>query len=219
LIILNGVQNNQQRIGIFGGSFDPVHVGHLRMAEVAREAVRLDSVIFVPAQVSPFKTDRKVTPGELRLEMLRLATADNPAFSVSDAELRRPGPSFTVDTLRELAAETPDAERFFLTGTDTVRDLPKWRDPEIVLGLAQFVVATRPGVNQAEVLAALPDAWESRILFVEMPGLDISSSYLRTELAAGRSARYLLPDAVRKFIAANGLYWGEKSEVRSQKSE
>lgn len=194
------------RIGIFGGSFDPVHIGHLRMAEVAREAANLDRIIFVPAQVSPFKTDRKVTPGELRLEMLRLAIADNPAFAVSDAELQRPGPSFTVDTLRTLKAESPDADFFFLTGTDTIRDLPKWRDPEIALSLATFLVATRPGVAPSDVLAALPDAWESRILFVEMPGLDISSSYLRAALAAGRSTRYLLTDAVRDFVAAHGFY-------------
>ena len=194
------------RIGIFGGSFDPVHVGHLRMAEMAREAVQLDKVIFVPTQVSPFKVNRQVTPGEMRFEMLRRATHDNPAFAVSDTELRRPGPSFTVDTLRELAAETPDAERFFLTGTDAVRDLPKWRDPEIVLSLARFVVVTRPGVNKADVLDALPDSWEARILFVEMPGLDISSSQLRTTLAAGRSARYLLLKAVEEFIVERGLY-------------
>lgn len=194
------------RIGIFGGSFDPVHIGHLRMAEAAREAIGLDCVVFVPAQVSPFKTHRRVTPGELRLEMLRLATGDNPAFSVSDTELQRPGPSFTVDTLRELASDAPEAALFFLTGMDTVRDLPRWRDPEIVLSLARFVVMTRPGVYQADVLEALPDAWESRILFVEMPGLDISSSYLRAELAAGRSARYLLTDATLAFIAQHGLY-------------
>jgi len=194
------------RLGVFGGSFDPVHYGHLRMAEVAREEIGLDRLLFLPAQVSPFKTGREAAPAALRLEMLHLAVADNPAFAVSDAEVRRPGPSYTVDTLRLLADEYPDAKRFFLTGTDAVRDLPQWREPEEVITLAQFVVMTRPGVAPADVLRALPDAWEARITFIDMPGLDISSSYLRERLGQGRSVRYLLPRSVEEFIGAHHLY-------------
>ena len=194
------------RLGVFGGSFDPVHIGHLRMAEVAREAAALDTVLFIPTQVSPFKTGRTVTPAEHRLKMLRLAIAGNSAFAVSDTEVHRPGPSYTVDTLRELAAIYPDAERFFLTGTDAVRDLPKWREPETVLSLAHFLVMTRPGVDKGEVLAVLPDAWETHLSFVTMPGLDIASSSVRDALAAGNSVRYLLPDAVMQYIRDNKLY-------------
>jgi nicotinate-nucleotide adenylyltransferase len=194
------------RLGVFGGSFDPIHYGHLRMAEVAREEVGLDRLLFIPTQVSPFKTGREVAPAALRLEMLRLAVTGNPAFAVSDAEVRRPGPSYTVDTLRALADEYPDAERFFLTGTDAVRDLPQWRAPEEVITLARFVVMTRPGVASAEVLRALPDAWEARITFIDMPGLDISSSYLRERLGQARSVRYLLPRAVEEFIDKHHLY-------------
>jgi nicotinate-nucleotide adenylyltransferase len=160
----------------------------------------------VPALVSPFKTGREVTPAALRLDMLRLGVADNPAFAVSDAEVRRPGPSYTVDTLRALAAEYPDAQRFFLTGTDAVRDLPKWRAPEEIIALARFVVMARPGVAPAEVLSALPDVWEPRITFIDMPGLDISSSYLRERIRDGRSVRYLLPRVVEEFITAQHLY-------------
>jgi nicotinate-nucleotide adenylyltransferase len=166
----------------------------------------MDRILFVPTQVSPFKTGREVTPAALRLDMLRLALADNPAFAVSDAEVRRSGPSYTIDTLRALASEYPDAERFFLTGTDAVRDLPKWRVPEEVIALARFVVMTRPGVAPPEVLSALPDEWESRFTFIDMPGLDISSSYLRECIRDGCSVRYLLPRAVEEFIAAHHLY-------------
>ncbi len=194
------------RLGIFGGSFDPVHIGHLRLAEEAREQARLDRVLFIPTQVSPFKEGRTQIPGELRLAMLRLATEDNPAFQVSDTEIHRPGPSYTVDTLRELEREHPDAERFFITGTDALRDLPKWRQPEEVVRLTRFLVSVRPGVKKAEVLAALPDVWEERVTFIEMPELDISSTYLRERLKVGSSVRYLLPCAVEEYILTHRLY-------------
>jgi nicotinate-nucleotide adenylyltransferase len=193
-------------LGVFGGSFDPVHFGHLRMAEEARIQAGLDRVLFVPTQVSPFKVGRTVTPGEQRLEMLHIALADNPAFAASDVELTRPGPSYTVDTLRLLKEQYPTAELFFLTGTDAVRDLPKWRQPEEILSLARFLVAARPGVDKADVLHALPDLWEARIAFIEMPELDISSTYLRERLRDGRSVRYLLPRAVEEYIVSRGLY-------------
>ena len=176
------------------------------MAEVCRENLELDRVLFVPNQVSPFKTGKTITPNNLRLQMLRRATENNPAFFISTAEIDRPGPSYTVDTLRILKAEHSGAELFFLTGADAVRSLPAWRDPEAMLDLAHFVGMTRPGVTQADVLAALPDAWECRILFMEMPGLDISSTDLRSRAKAGRSLRYLTPPAVAAFIAEHSLY-------------
>lgn len=177
--------------------------------------IGLDRVLFVPNFVSPFKVGRAVTPGPLRREMLARAIADNEAFVLDDRELARPGPSYTVDTLGELKAENPDAELLFLTGTDAVRDLPKWSRPERVLELAQFVAVTRPGVNRAEVLGALPDEWEARISFLEVPQLDISSSYLRARILEGGSIRYLVPRAVEQFIAAHGLYRTEGPEVKA----
>lgn len=138
--------------------------------------------------------------------MLHIAVEDNPAFAVSDVEVARPGPSYTVETLRLLREQHPAAELLFLTGTDAVRDLPKWREPEEILSLARFLVAARPGVDRAEVLHALPDTWEERISFIEMQELDISSTYLRERIREGQSVRYLLPRAVEQFIAAHGLY-------------
>ena len=194
------------KIGVFGGTFDPIHYGHLRMAEFAREAAHLDRVLFVPNYVSPFKTGGKVTPGEMRAEMLRRATNANPHFSVASLEIDQPGPSYTVDTLRTLRRENPAAELFFLIGADALRGLPGWREPEVLLDLAHFIAVTRPGTSQADVLATLPDAWERRILFMEMPGLDISSTDLRNRAQSGRSLRYLTPPDVAAFIAERGLY-------------
>lgn len=194
------------RLGVFGGTFDPIHFGHLRMAEEAREQFALDRVLFVPNYVSPFKLDRTVTPGPLRVEMIRRATEDNPSFAVDSREIERMGPSYTVETLRELAAENPDSDLFFLTGTDAVRSLPDWRAPEELLALARFIAAARPGVQKQEVLAVLPDAWEKRILFLPMPELDISSTDLRLRVGEGRSLRYLTPCAVEEFVREHRLY-------------
>ena len=194
------------RLGVFGGTFDPIHFGHLRMAEEARERFALDSVVFVPNFVSPFKLDRVVTPGPLRVEMIRRAIADNPHFRVDNRETERTGPSYTVETLRDLKAENPEADLFFLTGTDAIKGLPGWKAPEELLDLTRFIAAARPGVQKAEVLAALPDAWEERILFLPMPELDISSTDLRGRIHEGRSLRYLTPRAVEDFVREHRLY-------------
>lgn len=194
------------RLGIFGGSFDPIHYGHLRLAEEAREALALDRVLFVPNQVSPFKTGNGVTDGRIRAEMVQQAIADQPAFALWDGELEREGPSYTVETLRTLAAQHPDAERFFLTGTDAVRDLPKWREPETILRLAVFVAATRPGVSPDAVRDALPEAWRERVRFLPLTPLEISSTDIRNRVAHGRSIRYLTPPPVVAAIAARRLY-------------
>ena len=203
------------KIGIFGGSFDPVHFGHLRLAEEARERLDLERVLFVPNHISPFKLSREVTPGEIRAEMLRLAVADNPYFVVDDREIRRPGPSFTVNTLRELQRENPNAEMYFLTGTDAVKGLPGWNEPEALLELAYFVAAARPGVRDRDVLDALPDAWERRVLFLPMPELDISATDIRLRTREGRSVRYLTPPAVEQFVRERGLYAPGSTDIRA----
>ena len=176
------------------------------MAEEAREQLGLDTVLFVPNRVSPFKDGAQVTPPEARVEMVWLAVADNPAFAVSTVEIGRPGPSYTVDTVRTLKAQYPDGDLFFLTGTDAVRDLPQWHEPEALLRAAQFVAATRPGADKSAVLAALPAAWAERVTFIEMPGLDISATDLRARVRAGRSIRYLVPRVVEEYIRVQGLY-------------
>lgn len=197
------------RLGVFGGSFDPIHLGHLRLAEEAREGFALDRVLFVPTWVSPFKTGHVTTPPEHRLEMVRLATAHNAAFAYSAIECIREGTSYTVDTLRTLQAENPSAELWFLTGTDAIADLPRWREPEEVLRLTRFAVATRAGTTVEEAqakLSHLPGAWQDRISFFPMTNIDISSTDIRSRLATGRSVRYLLPPDVEQYIAAQGLY-------------
>ncbi|MBC8102350.1 MAG: nicotinate-nucleotide adenylyltransferase [Cytophagales bacterium] len=194
------------RLGVFGGTFDPIHNGHLRMAEEARERFALDKVLLVPNAVSPFKTDRNVTPGQLRAEMIRRAIADNSFFALDTREIERPAPSYTVETLRALKAEHPHADLFFLTGTDAVRGLPGWHAPQELLALAQFIAAARPGVQERDVLAALPSTWEARVLFLPMPELDISSTDLRARARDGRSLRYLTPHVVEGFVREQGLY-------------
>ncbi|MBB6052326.1 nicotinate-nucleotide adenylyltransferase [Armatimonas rosea] len=195
-----------RKIGIFGGTFDPVHYGHLRIAEEARERFGLAHVLFVPNQVSPFKIGDTTTPASLRVALVRCAIESNPHFSLWAGELEREGPSFTVETLRRLAQEFPADSLYFLTGTDAVRDIGKWREPEACVALAQFVAFYRPGVTESEARVGVPDLIEPKILFAEMNGLDISSTEIRERVAAGRSIRYLVPDPVVALIEQQGLY-------------
>ena len=195
-----------KRLGVFGGSFDPVHCGHLRLAEEMREALGLDRVLFVPAQVSPFKTGRTTTPAALRARMVQEAIADNPHFGLWAGELDRPGPSFTVDTLRQLASEFPGVDLWFLTGADTLRDLPQWREPETILRLAFLAVGERPGSDADAALDSLPEHWKARIRRVPLLPLDIASTDLRSRVASGRSIRYLVPPSVAEIIGSERLY-------------
>lgn len=207
------------RIGLFGGSFDPVHVGHLVLAEQAREQLALDRVLWVPAARNPHKARAAVAPGEERLAMLRLACEGQPAFLPSAIELERemastapgrgPGPSYTVDTLEALHAAAPEAELYLLLGTDALVGLPSWRSPERVLELARPAVMGRPG--RAPELAALERALpglSERLRRIEAPSLEISATDLRRRAAEGRSLRYLVRDAVAAHIAERGLYAG-----------
>lgn len=195
-----------QKLGVFGGTFDPIHYGHLRIAEEARDRFGLAHVLFVPNQVSPFKIGDTTTSAALRLELVKCAVEGNPHFSVWAGELEREGPSYTVETLRRLAQEFPDNALYFLTGTDAVRDIGKWREPEACVALAQFVAFYRPGVTETEARVGVPDHLEPKILFAEMNGLDISSTEIRERVAQGHSIRYLVPDAVIAQIEEKGLY-------------
>jgi nicotinate-nucleotide adenylyltransferase len=185
------------RLGILGGTFDPIHLGHLRAAESAREALALESVAFVPAHVPPHRAQTAASARD-RFAMVALATAGNPRFGVSDVELERAGPSYTVDTLRELRAKTPGAELVLIVGGDTFPEMGTWRDHETVFSLATVAVVGRPGA------AALPDG--SRAVTVEGVGLPISSSEIRCRVAQRRSIRYLVADAVAEYIEKRGLY-------------
>jgi nicotinate-nucleotide adenylyltransferase len=199
------------RIGVFGGTFDPVHLGHLVLAENCREQGRLDQVWFIPAPAPPHKLDRPVTSFERRVEMLQLALAGNPAFQINEVEKDRSGPSYTVDTLAELHHRHPGNEFFLLIGSDTLADLPAWREPARILEMAGLLIWLRPmhpPLSAEELRAALglPSDAPVKMQVVEGPLIDISSSDLRRRAAAGRTLRYLVPRAVEVYIQAHRLY-------------
>lgn len=199
------------RVGVFGGTFDPVHFGHLILAEQAREQGRLDEVWFVPAARPPHKSERELTRFEQRAEMLALAVAGHAAFRVLDLEKDRPGPSYTVDTLAELRRREPNADLWLLIGSDTLADLGTWHQKRRLPELAGLLVMARPGnpVLPAErvrsELGLLP-ADALRMETVDVPQVDISSRDLRRRTAAGRSIRYFLPRAVEMYVREKHLY-------------
>jgi nicotinate-nucleotide adenylyltransferase len=205
------------RLGIFGGSFDPVHYGHLLLAEHCREQCRLAAVWFVPAAVPPHKQDWNLSAAADRIEMLKLALGGNEKFAVWTGEIDRGGVSYTVDTLEQLQQEDPQRELFFLMGADSLADLPTWRQPKRICELATPVVVRRagsPAVDDA-VLAQLMSAERLAIARenrVEMPIIDLSASEIRRRVAEGQSIRYRAPRAVEKYIEASGLYRTRKGE-------
>jgi nicotinate-nucleotide adenylyltransferase len=190
-----------ERIGLMGGTFDPIHHGHLFAAEEVRYAFSLDKVVFVPAGSPWQKRGTAVTAAELRYEMTKIATADEPAFDVSRIEIDRTGPTYTVDTLREFRSCAPGAELFFITGSDAILQILTWKDADAALQLATFVAVSRP-THDLSAVKNLP----GRIEMLEIPALTISSTDIRRRIAEGRPVRYLLPDAVASFIDEHGLY-------------
>ena len=185
-------------IGLFGGSFDPVHHGHLIVGTVAAEKLRLDSLRFVPAREQPFKVGRHRTSAEHRAAMLSLAVAGMPGFSVERSELQRPGPSYTVDTLRHLREREPGAEFVLLLGADAAADLPAWREAGRLTDLARIAVFARPGTPVAD------SPWISTV--IEVPAIDISATEVRRRVHQGRSIRYWVPDPVAEYITTHRLY-------------
>jgi nicotinate-nucleotide adenylyltransferase len=204
------------RLGVLGGTFDPVHLGHLAIAEEARDALGLERVLFVPAGQPWQKADRAIGAAADRVAMVELAIAGNPAFECSRLEVERPGPTYSVDTLAELAAAERIAGRerdlWFILSTEALRGLPTWREPDRLLGLCRLAVAPRPGLDaqgdpiDAEWLRRHLPGREDRVHLLEGPHLDISSSVIRARIAAGRSIRYLVPDAVAAYIGDHDLY-------------
>ncbi len=194
------------RLGVLGGTFDPVHLGHLILGEAARQELALDRVVFVPAGQPWRKGGREISPGADRLQMLRLATAGNPAFEVSILEIDRPGPSYTEVTLEALQDENPGAELFFILGGDALTDFPHWHDPQRIAELATLAVAERGDealAGEAEV--GLPGV-HARLCHLRMPRVDINATAIRENGREGRSIRYLVPDAVAAYIEERGLY-------------
>jgi nicotinate-nucleotide adenylyltransferase len=197
------------RLGLYGGSFDPVHFGHLLLAEQCREQCGLDAVRFLPAGWPPHKASDGLTDGEARAEMLEFAVAGMPQFSVDRRELDRPGKSYTVDTLEAFHAEDPTRELFFLIGGDSLDELTTWRNPERIAQLATIVAVNRgdrPLPDEAALKERLGPVVAPRVRFVTMPGLDVSATDIRERVRDGRSIRFLTPRAVEQYIAQHGLY-------------
>lgn len=196
------------RLGVMGGTFDPIHNGHLVAAEQAAHDLELDVVVFVPAGSPAFKQDRHVSTAEDRLAMTLLATADNPRFLVSRVEVDRPGVTYTVDTLELLRRHYPtNVELYFITGADAIADILRWRDADRIASLAHLVGATRPGYDLERARANLASsALEFQVHYLEVPALAISSSDLRARVSQGQSLRYLTKDAVCGYIKKKDLY-------------
>ena len=194
------------RLGIFGGAFDPVHNGHLLLAEQCREQCQLDEVWFVPTNIPPHKAAGSLSPDADRVEMLKLATAGRPEFVVSEIELKREEVSWTVDTLRLLHDERPDDELFFLIGADSLRDFPTWKEPKAIAHLASDVAVNRGETSLDELTVGLKPELTAIVRHVTMPGISISSTDLRSRVSAGKSIRYQFPRAVEEFIIQRKLF-------------
>jgi len=196
------------RIGILGGSFNPPHLGHLVCASEAAAQLDLDRVLLTPVAAPPHKRAEHDPGPEQRLALCRLAVDGDERLGICDLEVRRGGPSYTVDTLRELHERSPEDHLTFIVGGDIALGLPAWREPEAVLGLARLAVAERSGAGRGDVVQRLAEAFPEAPapLFFDMPRMDISSSQIRRRVAQGRPIRYLVPDPVAEQIARERLY-------------
>ena len=208
LPVLGEDPDRTYRLGIMGGTFDPIHNGHLVTAEQSRTELGLDLVVFMPAGSPAYKQDRRVSSAEDRYAMTLLATADNPSFRASRYEIEREGVTYTVDTLSGLRELYPDnVELYFITGADAIIDIVKWRNADRIAELATMVGATRPGYDLDVATDAIAESGiDFDVIYLEVPALAISSSYLRGRAAAGQSLRYLTPDHVVDYISGHGLY-------------
>lgn len=190
------------RIGIMGGTFDPVHHGHLVAASEVQDVFNLDEVIFIPTATQPFKQGKKVTDAEHRYLMTNIATAANPRFSVSRLEIDRGGITYTIDTLKQMKELYPQAELFFITGADSLREIISWKDSAELFELATFVGVTRPG-HKLE----LPGLPPGRVFLLEVPAMAISSTDIRQRVSRGAPIWYLVPDGVVQYIGKYRLYF------------
>lgn len=198
-----------ERVGIFGGTFDPVHLGHLLLAERCREECGLDQVWFLPAGIPPHKLAQTIAPGAARAEMLELSIAGNRAFRVDRRELKRRDPCFTVETLAELKSEDSSRELFFLMGADSLADFSEWRAPQRILELAHVVAVNRggqPAPGLEPLRARFGTTVDQRIEIVTMPAIDLASREIRERVREGRSIRYMVPRAVECYIESHQLY-------------
>jgi nicotinate-nucleotide adenylyltransferase len=193
------------RIGVIGGTFDPPHLGHLALAQTAREQLELDEVLFMPANRNPLKTRKVQTPSKQRLEMVQRMIADKEGLAVSDLEITRGGPSFTVDTITELKMANP-ADYWFLLGADAMKGLPDWKQPERLLKLCRLGVAVRPPTTESDVIMRLPADIRERVDIIKMKPIDVSATEVRDRVSKGQSVAHWVPPEVLQYIRENKLY-------------
>lgn len=196
----------RRQLGLIGGTFDPVHIGHLVIAERACQQLGLEGVVFVPAGRPPHKDDRRHSDPSHRFEMTRLAIQGNPRFSISDRDIRPDRASFTVDLLRDIKADMPDANLTFIIGGDSLRDFPTWHDPEGIVRLARLAVARRPEAHVPDDVFDHVRGLREAVTFIDAPLMDISATDLRQRVASGQSIRYLVREDVWTYIEEHRLY-------------
>ena len=200
------------RLGIFGGTFDPPHIGHLILAEYALEVLGAEKILFVPAADPPHKEGTR-TGTQHRLAMLERSIGDNPHFALSLVDVERPGPHYSVDMIRILQTQYPNSELYFMIGADSLRDLPKWHRPERLIGLCKLAVLPRPDVVvSADMHEAVLPGLAEQVMMLDTPLVDVSSTEIAVRLRAGRSVRYLVPQPALDYIVANGLYRDDERE-------
>jgi len=217
------------KVGLFGGSFNPLHIGHLRAAEEVREILDLDKIIFIPSSIHPIKNEKSIVDVKYRLKMLELATRDIKDFEVSDVEMNRPGPSYTVDTLKYFKDKFKNYRLFFVLGTENFAKIDTWKDYKELFKYANFAVLSRPGFNLENIRDIIPRSLVKQVklsenksgktvykhlsgnslIFFKIKGIRISSTTLRKLVEKGRSIKYFVPDRVNKYILKNKLYLGE----------
>jgi nicotinate-nucleotide adenylyltransferase len=193
-------QKSTEKIAILGGSFNPIHIGHLILANTVCDELNLDRIIFVPCYIQPLKSDKDFAPPESRLEMIKLAIQDNPKFELSDIEIKRKGKSYTVDTLKYFKKKFDDL--YFVIGADNIKDFHRWKEPDTILQLAKVIVTNRGGINQK-----LPAKLRGKKIFVcQIPDIEISSTMIRNNIRSNKSIKYLVPEKVEKYITKHKLY-------------
>ncbi|SHH73992.1 nicotinate-nucleotide adenylyltransferase [Desulfosporosinus lacus] len=208
---MNNPKEKVNRLGIMGGTFDPIHYGHLVAAEMARAEFKLSKVLFIPTGTPPHKDRKDISAAEMRYEMVKLAIHDNPAFDISRVEIEREGPSYTVETLRVLRRDWPDHELYFITGSDALLEIFSWREAEEIFRLVQYIGAARPGFDASDFFLKVqqehPET-QGKIHYLEVPALAISSTDIRARVRRGEPIRYLLPETVRLYLEQHRLYSG-----------
>ena len=203
------IGGNRMNIGVLGGTFDPIHNGHIMVAEEARTKLNLAEILFVPAGQPYLRPNTPVADAEHRVQMVRLAIADKPYFKVSTIEIERGGPAYTVDTIAELRAQVSAGdELFFILGWDSLAELPQWREPSQLITMCSLVAVPRPGYPRPNIkaLEKLIPGLSRRVMFMDKPGIDISASEIRSRVSRGLSVRHLVPEPVNRYIKEHRLY-------------